>query len=207
MDQHDYKNMTLLDRIKCINRGDVLVDVGACRGTYTQFFANRLMHTGKLYCLELSPTNFKRLQKDFSNYSNIEFVNAAISDLDGSLPYYEGHTSETHNILGHDANFLKNKEVGTIQSITLDTLLKDEKYIKMIKIDVEGAEGRVLKGMKEVAKRTEYLLLENHFDEDWEEIREILIEEYDFTCYNIETDTLINMTSKRPYQCLCMRKK
>ena len=77
----------------------------------------------------------------------------------------------------------------------------------MIKIDVEGAEGRVLKGMKEVAKRTEYLLLENHFDEDWEEIREILIEEYDFTCYNIETDTLINMTSKRPYQCLCMRKK
>jgi FkbM family methyltransferase len=207
MDQHDYKNMVLLDRIKCISRGDVLVDVGACRGTYTRFFANRLMHTGKLYCLELSPINFKRLQKDFSNHKNIEFVNAAISDLDGSLPYYEGHTSETHNILGHDTGFLKNQEAGTIQSITLDTLLKDEKYIKMIKIDVEGAEGRVLKGMKEVAKRTEYLLLENHFDEDWEEIREILIEEYDFTCYNIETDALIDMTSKRPYQCLCTRKK
>ena len=42
-----------------------------------------------------------------------------------------------------------------------------EEDIKMIKIDVEGAEGRVLKGMKEVAKRTEYLLLENHFDEDF----------------------------------------
>jgi len=207
MDQHDYKNMLLLDRIQCMNRGDVLVDVGACRGTYTRYFSNKLLHTGKLYCIELSPVNFKRLQGDFSDYDNIEFVNAAISDSDGSLNYYEGYTSETHNILGHDASYRSNKGVGTIQSIKLDTLLKDEGDIKLIKIDVEGAENKVLRGMKEVAKRTEYILLENHFDKDWPEIREILLEEYGFTCYNIETDALINMSSKRPYQCLCTRKK
>lgn len=207
MDNHDHKNISLLNSVKCIDVGDVVVDVGACVGTYTKYFSDKLLNTGRLYCIELSPVNFERLQVDFSSYKNIELVNAAISDSDGYLNYYKGKTSETYNIIGHDTSFAPSEDSGKIQSIKLDTLLKDEERIKLIKIDVEGAEYKVLKGMKEVANRTEYILLENHFDKDWAGIRRLLLDEYGFDLYNIETDEGINMGSKRPYQCLCVRKK
>ena len=61
MDNHDLRNMYTLDGIACICPGDVLVDVGACRGIYTDFFAKRLMGTGKIYCIELNPENFENL--------------------------------------------------------------------------------------------------------------------------------------------------
>ena len=96
-------------------------------------------------------------------------------------------------------------KVGEINSITLDELLKDEKEISLIKIDVEGAELKVLHGMKEVIKRTKSILIENHLDEIWPEIRKILIEDNGFKCYNIETEESVDMNSKRPYQCLCRR--
>jgi len=204
MDNHDLRNMYTLDGIACIYPGDVLVDVGACRGIYTDFFAKRLMGTGKIYCIELNPENFENLNSLVSDHPNIECINAAISDVDGFVDYYGGQT-ETFNILGHNTSFEELEKEGSIQSITLDTLLKDDDKIKVIKIDVEGAELQVLRGMKDAVKRTEVILLENHFDEDWEEIREILLEEYGFTCYNIEIGTKLEMSSPRPYQCLCVK--
>ena len=49
--------------------------------------------------------------------------------------------------------------------------------------------------MKGIVSNVECILLENHFDEDWPEIRKILIEDYGFTCYNMETDEKLDMES------------
>ena len=59
--------------------------------------------------------------------------------------------------------------------------------------------------MKNVAQRTRTVLIENHLDEDWSEIRTILIEDFGFSCYDVGKEEAVNINSPRPYQCLCQR--
>ena len=47
MDHHDLKNMRTLDRLNCVQPHDVVVDVGACDGTYIRYFGKKLLGTGK----------------------------------------------------------------------------------------------------------------------------------------------------------------
>jgi FkbM family methyltransferase len=205
MDHHDVKNFELLRDESIIGLGDVVVDVGACHGTYTSFFSSTLGNTGKIYCVELFPENFQRLEMRFGHAKNIEFINAAISDSVGTESIYVGDSSEVHNIIGHNTSNVPNVKVGEIKSITLDKMLEDEAEIGLIKIDVEGAELKVLKGMTDVMKRTKAILIENHLDDIWPETRKILIDDNGFSCYNIEKDEDVTINSERPYQCLCRR--
>tara|TARA_R110002051_G_C8695941_1_gene493710 strand:+ start:705 stop:1322 length:618 start_codon:yes stop_codon:yes gene_type:complete len=205
MDHHDAKNFELMRKESLIELGDVVVDVGACHGGYTSFFSSMLGNTGKIYCVELFPPNFQRLEMRFGHFKNIEFINAAVSDNVGTESLYAGDSSEAHNIIGYNTSHVQNAKVGEIKSITLDEMLKDEVEIGLIKIDVEGAELKVLHGMTDVMKKTRSILIENHLDEIWPEIRKILIEDNGFSCYNIEKDEDVIINSERPYQCLCRR--
>ena len=206
MDHHDLKNMRYLDSISCLSTGDVVVDVGACDGTYTNYFFHKVKDTGKIYAFELNHMNCYHLQKTFRGANNVEIIYSAISDECGELPFYAGSSKEEWNIVGHNTSFETQDMIGKIKSTTLNEELKDEPKIKLVKIDVEGAELKVLKGMSEVVGRVDYILLENHFDEDWPEIRKIILEDYGFSCYNIETESEVTIDSPRPYQCLCKRK-
>jgi hypothetical protein len=137
----------------------------------------------------------------FGHHQNIEFVNAAVSDNVGMEDLFISGASEMNNITG-----AVGQKAGEIRSITLDYLLEQHEEISLIKIDVEGAEEKVLNGMTETMKKTKSLLIEVHFDEDWPEIRKILIEDNGFECYNIEKDEVVTINSPRPYQLLCRRK-
>jgi len=200
MDHHDVKNFDTIRKNSLIGLGDVVVDVGACQGVYTQLFHELLGATGKIYCIELMPHMFSFLEMRFGHMTNIDFINAAVSDGVGTESIYGGDSDETFNILGGGG-----VKVGEAKSTTLDNLLKDEKEIALIKIDVEGAELKVLRGMKDVIKRTNNILIEVHYDEVWPEIRKILIEDNGLSCYNIETEEKVTMESPRPYQCICGR--
>ena len=47
-----------------------------------------------------------------------------------------------------------------VDAIPLDDVLADVPFIKLIKIDVEGAEYEVLQGLKKALARTQYVILE-----------------------------------------------
>ena len=199
MDHHDVKNFQTIDDL--ISLGDVVVDVGACHGTYTSFFARKLGATGRIYSIELMPNVFQNLEMRFGHFHNIEFINAAVSDKIGIEDLYATEANEMNNIVGK-----LGIKVGEVRSITLDQILSQHDQVSLIKIDVEGAELKVLNGMPNTLKKVETILLEVHLDEDWPEIRKILIEDNGFECYNIEKDEAVTINSPRPYQLLCRRK-
>ena len=186
--------------------GDVVVDVGANVGTYTHFFLENLGATGKIYSIELVAKTAEALRTRFSDFANIVLVCGAASDHNGVETVYLGETHEQHNILGYTPDGSQSAELGEIGCFTLDKLLEEEKEISFIKIDVEGSELKVLGGMKETVKKTKTILLENHYNEDWPQIRKILLEDFELEGYNIETGEAITAESPRPYQCL-LRKK
>jgi FkbM family methyltransferase len=205
MDHHDVKNFEYLGKL--LNENSIVVDVGAHLGVYTNFFTQIIKDNGKIYSIELNPSTFNRLQNTYSTYKNITLLNKAVSNTDGIVDFYHdgGHT-QTTNILGFDANRNINDKIGSIESIRLDTLLNKEDNIDLIKIDVEGAEIKVLEGLSGVVSKVSHLLVECHLDEDWSKIKNILINQYNFSCYDVQFDSAVNIdTKERSYQCLCKK--
>lgn len=207
MDHHDVKNFSLISSL--IKEGDVVVDVGAHTGTYTYLFQDLLKGTGKIYSIELSNRTFKTLTDKFSSHKNIVLINSAISDIDGEIAYYEADDNHLNNIMGHDVHYKEHSKKGMVSSIRLDTLLKDENNIKLIKIDVEGAEHFVLDGLENIIDKVDYILVECHLQKYWEIIKEMLIKKYSLTCINNSADSNdtseLNESSEIMYQCFCKK--
>lgn len=204
MDLNDYKVSEFITQY--IEKGGTLVDVGANQGEYTSLFKRILDGSGKIYSIELHPETYKGLQIKFSEDNNVECLNLAISDTDGSCTYFSGRDSFTHNIIGHDMDYRANSPLGNIESKRLDTLLNDDKEINLIKIDVEGAELMVLRGLSGIIEKIKYILVECHLNNDWDNIKNILLKEYNLNCINVISGEIINENSERAYQCFCKKR-
>lgn len=205
MDHNDLKNFDFLQSF--IEKGDILIDVGANYGDYTDFFLKNLENTGKIYSFELDPETTNVLRNRFENNSNVEIHNKAVSNENSIINYYKGNDAWTNNIIGHDMNFKENPIGGQVESIRLDTFLSKEDSIKLIKIDVEGAEKLVLEGLENIINKTKYILVECHLEQDWDIIKEMLIKKYELTCIDLENMKKVSYESSKPYQCFCVNKK
>jgi|TARA_R110000824_G_scaffold4975_1_gene23309 FkbM family methyltransferase len=205
LDHNDKVCLTHISKIINFN-DDVVVDVGANLGEYTEYFSSCLKGSGTIYSIELHPNTYQSLLSRFSTKPNIKIFNNAVSDTNGEITYYLGIDSFQHNIIGHDMGYKDRPVGGTVEAITLDSLLANEDKVRLIKIDVEGAELSVLKGMSSTINKTDYILVENHLDEDWEEIRSLLLDTYNLSCMNLMTMEEMTEDTPRVYQCLCKSK-
>lgn len=128
------------------------------------------------------------------------YENIAVSDKDGIEKIYSSSSSpgeHMSNILGYDVGYNKMQFSSDIKSIKLDTYFEDIK-VDCIKIDVEGAELKVINGGINTIKNSKFCIIECHFDEDWADIYNILVSN-ELVFRNLITDEIINKYS-RPYQ-------
>jgi len=142
--------------INNLENDNSFVDVGAHYGYFTLLGSKLVGNDGKVFSFEASPTTYKVLSKNSQNKTNINIFNLAVSDEVSVLKFYEfPNLYSEYNTL--DINQFKNenwfseykpKEVN-IQSIILDDFLSNKKvYPKILKIDVEGAENKVINGLR-----------------------------------------------------------
>ena len=146
---------TIINLVKNeIKKGDVVIDIGAHIGYYTVLFAKLVGPEGKVFAFEASPTNFEILKKnvDVNGYKNVVYHNKAVSDKNGKLTLYMTGRTSTENFLFKPENFTDSstiKNAVEIESITLDDYFIDFKdKINFLKMDISGAEPRVIQGMK-----------------------------------------------------------
>lgn len=205
MDSNDKKAFEILKTH--IKKNDVCIDIGANTGIYTDFLLRELKGTGKVYSIELFPETYEILISKFNHWPNIELINCAANNFDGMANYFYGRDSCTHNIIGHDMDYNENSLVGQIKSMKIDTIVENENQINFIKLDVEGAEISVLRGMEKTLPKTDLILLECHLDKDWPEVAQILMIENDFELYDLISGEQIKLEDKRPYLSICKNKK
>jgi FkbM family methyltransferase len=138
-----------------LGKGDVFVDVGAHIGWYTSLASRLVGKRGRVISFEPTPENFRILKRNVESnrLENVELHNAAVSDRDGQAEFYISPTKSGNHSL------LKSAERGnpvTVRCLKLDSICKKA---DIVKIDVQGAEHLVLKGMKNLLKREETKLI------------------------------------------------
>lgn len=150
------------------------IDAGANIGKFSVIVAKRLGKKGKVFSIEPHPENFKMLKKniELNGLKNVVPINAACSYSEGEI---ELHLDEEgtggHSIKKYSKS--AGKKTMKVKSILLDNL--QIKNIKLIKIDVEGAEADVLRGAKKILKRDHPKIIFEAWDEEClDEIKIIL---------------------------------
>lgn len=141
----------ILQRFRCLVRpGMVVVDAGAYLGHYTLEAARRLAGAGKVYSFEPSPSAFVWLRENvrlngFTDSGLIELRQAALAQGRGTALL---HLCEDEP--GRDTLFphAAGGPAVSVETVTLDEALEDESHVDLVHLDVEGAEGLVLEGMR-----------------------------------------------------------
>ena len=133
-----------------VRQGDVVLDIGANIGYYTLILARLVGETGRVYAFEPDPNNFEFLRKNVraNGYQNVIYIKKAVSDKTGPLSLYLCPDNKgDHRI--YDSQ--DDRETLSIEAVTLDEHFSDfQGQINFIKMDIQGAEGRAVKGMKKL---------------------------------------------------------
>ena len=148
-----------------IKVGNIVVDVGANIGLHTLNMARIVGNTGRVFAFEPDPSNFEILEKNvkINNYQNIILEQKAVGDKHGRTTLYQSDNPGNHRLfpLTKQAKGQIQVELTSLDKYFIDSNLANK--INFIKIDVEGFEFSVLKGMKNILKNNKKIkiLFEN----------------------------------------------
>jgi FkbM family methyltransferase len=146
----------VLDRI--LAPGMVFIDAGANDGLYTVFASKRVGTAGRVLAFEPSAREFDRLEKNvqLNSLSNTRLFRAALAEQDGAAELaVADYGHEGQNTLGgfiYEGVTLLGVE--QVKLRRLDNVIQEEGLdrVDVIKLDVEGAEYKVLQGAAQVLK-------------------------------------------------------
>lgn len=141
-----------------------ILDLGSNIGMSVLYF-KLLYPEAKIIAVEPDTTSFKTLKKfvGTNRLQNVELINRAVSDKKGAVNFY--FDSQVRGSL--KMSTIKErmpKESILVKSILLSELLNKFDKINLIKMDIEGAEEKVLLSMrgKSSIKRIEQIIVEYH---------------------------------------------
>ncbi|UCF81650.1 MAG: FkbM family methyltransferase [Acidobacteriota bacterium] len=134
----------------------VAYDVGAHVGFFSLLLGRLTGPGGKVFSFEPLAENYDRLCKQLQanpSMSHVTAVPCAVSDSEGDAAFAR-HASTAMGRLGDkDERFL---DAVTVSTITLDRFVYEQGHPApdFLKMDIEGGEGKALKGMKRLLKKS-----------------------------------------------------
>lgn len=141
-----------------IHPGQLLFDIGANIGQYTLFMSRLTGATGRVIAIEPDSENFKFLSLNISENKcfNTRLVKAAISNTNTTTVLYKDSVTGGRMSSLIKENVSNKRDVLTeqVDVLTLSELIDQYGVPGFIKIDVEGAEGDILKQPDERLKNT-----------------------------------------------------
>jgi FkbM family methyltransferase len=149
-----------------IDEKDMFLDVGAHIG-YFSLLVSQLSSNIKVISIEASKKTFNLLEKNTASSPNIFILNMALSDKIGKTtffefpPLYDEYNTIVKSQYVHQKWFMKySNNFYDVETLTGDKLNHDLNFIPAyIKIDVEGAEFMVIKGLENTLRQNSITLI------------------------------------------------
>jgi FkbM family methyltransferase len=147
---------------KYLKPGDIFYDIGANIGFFSVIAAKLVTSCGHVYAFEPVRENAACIRRNIklNNFSQISVLEKAVSNSVG-----EGEMLLTLHPGGHALSTVCTppdlKSSFTVELVSIDDLLAQKKLLppNLVKIDVEGAELNVLKGMKQTIQQFKPIII------------------------------------------------
>jgi FkbM family methyltransferase len=149
---------------RILKEGDVVLDIGANIGYYVLIESQLVGKAGKVYAVEPVTTTFELMQKNLqlNDLTNVSASNFAFGEKDGESEIYVCNES---NLCAMNKFAVGGKivRVQKVPLVTVDTFFRGKVPPKLIRMDVEGYEYQIFKGMAETLKGNTRIFMELHY--------------------------------------------
>ena len=145
-------------KLSILPKNPVIIDVGANVGQFL-FSVKSFFPNASVYSFEPDPNIYPILEMNAKEYSKTKTYRVALSNKSGKGAFFRDADFSVWSTLVQPGSGKKFTKI-EVDKAAGDTYFKELKSIVLIKIDVEGAELEVLRGMKATIKKTKYLLVE-----------------------------------------------
>jgi FkbM family methyltransferase len=147
--------------LSIVQRGDVVVDIGANVGYFTMLFSDLTGNRGEVHAFEPVPSTFSILTENirrFPAYKNVHLNRMALGDKDQrtNMLVPRGDHGQASLVRHWDGSWKDaDSEIAStkIEMIQLDQYAERLGRVDFIKCDVEGAELLVLRGAQSTLRR------------------------------------------------------
>lgn len=147
-----------------------IIDVGANIGQFS-VAALKLFKQAKIISIEPDPEVAIKLKNNIRENSNTEVIVCAAGDKTGEVKFFRNKDSQVSSIMEIGVirkNLFPNSKVKAEVNVpmnTLDSLFENRELQKpiLLKLDVQGAELKVLNGSKNLLKNVKWIVIEVAF--------------------------------------------
>lgn len=137
--------------VERLREGATVVDVGANIGCYTMLAARAVGPQGKVFAFEPDPVNFSILNQNLRRNGlsdRVTAIAAAAADNAATSQLYLSEENTGDHRIYEERND-KRKSI-PIRTVRVDECIPDGLAVDLVKIDVQGAEAKVLRGMSKI---------------------------------------------------------
>jgi FkbM family methyltransferase len=166
-----------------LHEGQIAFDVGAHVGAVALIMAAFCGKSGRVVAFEPDPVAKRRMDRNFDLNENVrrpEIETTAVSDVAGESRFFSDG-GECNSSLVQAATGIAETEELIVQTITIDDyVVRSGLQPDWVKIDVEGAEIRVLRGAKTLLAGGARIICELHpyawpaFGDTFDELRDLI---------------------------------
>jgi len=136
--------------------GRSFVDVGANVGWYALMAARTVGPTGRVIAIEPSNSNLFWLKNNIkqNELTNVRLITEAAWSSEAELPLFQGpaYNSGASTVVASFADYKGCDQVGMVKARPLAVMLTPDEIatLRLIKVDVEGAEFEVVRGLEPI---------------------------------------------------------
>jgi len=142
----DYEQYKTEAFLKNFTRGSIFFDIGSHIGYYSSIAASVNDGIGNVYAFEPRPMNIKFFRKHIkiNNFQNVSLFETAVGESDGYVMFDAKHGSAT--------GFVSSYGNIRVRQVSIGRMVEEGELPlpDFIKIDVEGGEIEVFKGLEQV---------------------------------------------------------
>lgn len=153
---HFYEPDVSLALTRLVGEGDAVVDIGANAGFFTIVMGVLAGPSGRVLSIEPDAHNLSRLRNNISlnQFRHVTVFERPVTDKEGEVTFFINSDNSGGNALWDPAHYPGNQKshanpiARTMAATTLERVVADTGLAppKLIKIDTEGAEQRILEG-------------------------------------------------------------